>query len=187
MYMKLHWRSRVDAWRQLRAPKIGKRFQLIPHWFQQKMCTNRYNLPSEHVLLSYLQCMYILVNAWHSLFWEPAHHGAVLLVVFEDSQLVRQVVLSARGCRFRHCDRRLREWGRGMSEVARQKVSNATQMFGFGFINVQLNLQVDHGGQLLYFVDFIFEVPQCCPFALWFIPNLQLPKQNRADGGTSKL
>ena len=35
-------------------------------------------------------------------------------------------------------------------------------------------LQGDNGAQRLLFVDSIFEVPQCCPTALPFLPNLQL-------------
>ena len=33
------------------------------------------------------------------------------------------------------------------------------------------DLQGDYGGQRLYFVDYILEVPQCCPTALPFLPN----------------
>ena len=33
------------------------------------------------------------------------------------------------------------------------------------------DIQGDHGGQRLHFVDFIFDVPQCCPTALQFLPN----------------
>ena len=54
----------------------------------------------------------------------------------------------------------------------------------------QLNIykiQGDHGGQRLHFVDFIFYVPQWCPAALPFRPNLQLPKHNRADNEATKI
>ena len=54
-------------------------------------------------------------------------------------------------------------------------------------IFVSLPLQSDHGGQRLYFVDFDFIPlgPQSCPNALPFLPNLQLPKQNKAESGTT--
>ena len=48
------------------------------------------------------------------------------------------------------------------------------------------NLQGDHFGQRLLFVDFILEVPQSCSTALQYQPNLLLPKQNRADSRTTK-
>ena len=51
-----------------------------------------------------------------------------------------------------------------------------------GPIHVLLKrLQGDHNGQILRFVDFNLEVPQCCPTALQLLPTLQLPKQNRAE------
>ena len=39
-------------------------------------------------------------------------------------------------------------------------------------------IQSDHGGQRLRFDDLIVEVPQCCPTAMKFQPNLLLPKQS---------
>ena len=47
-------------------------------------------------------------------------------------------------------------------------------------------MQGDHGGQQLHFLDFIFEFQQYWPTVLQFLPNLQLPKQNWADSGTTK-
>ena len=49
----------------------------------------------------------------------------------------------------------------------------------------QINLQVDHGGQRLHFVDLIFEVLQSCPPSLPFLPNSHQAKQNWADSGTT--
>ena len=34
-------------------------------------------------------------------------------------------------------------------------------------------------------LTFIFQVPQSCPTAQQFLPNLQLPQQNLADSGTN--
>ena len=48
------------------------------------------------------------------------------------------------------------------------------------------HVQGDHGGQQLCFVDYIFEVPKCCPTAVQFLPNLHLPKQNWSDSVTIK-
>ena len=55
------------------------------------------------------------------------------------------------------------------------------------FIPISTTIQGDHGGQLLHFVDFIYEDPECCPTALQFLPNLLLPKQNWADCGKTEL
>ena len=48
-----------------------------------------------------------------------------------------------------------------------------------------LKVQDDNGGQS--FVDFILDVPQSCPTTMPFLFTLQLPKQNQADYGTTKL
>ena len=39
----------------------------------------------------------------------------------------------------------------------------------------------------LYFVGFIFEVTQYFPTALQYLPKMQLPQQNQADSGKTKL
>ena len=49
------------------------------------------------------------------------------------------------------------------------------------------HVQGDHGGQILRFVDLIFEVPQSCPTAMPFLPNSQQPKQKWAISGTTKV
>ena len=38
-----------------------------------------------------------------------------------------------------------------------------------------------------YILLTFFEAPQCWPTALQFLPNLQLPQQNSAESGTTKL
>ena len=50
----------------------------------------------------------------------------------------------------------------------------------------KIHLQGYHAGQRLHFVDFIFEVPKSCQTALQFLPNFQLPKQNRVDSEKTK-
>ena len=49
-----------------------------------------------------------------------------------------------------------------------------------------LSVQRDHGGQILHFVDFTFEVPPSCPIALAFLPNSNNVKQNLADSRATK-
>ena len=53
-------------------------------------------------------------------------------------------------------------------------------------VSIEIEMELQHDGQGLRFVDFIVEVPQSCPTAIPFLPNLQLPEQNWADSGTTK-
>ena len=63
-------------------------------------------------------------------------------------------------------------------------------LVSFHFLWVILStstVQGDNGGQRLRFVVFILEVPQSCATAILFLITLHLPKQNRADYGTTKF
>ena len=80
-----------------------------------------------------------------------------------------------------------REFAPAVWRVSRTLLSRNTSTSVYGRSKQIRTLQVDHGGLILYFVDFHFEVLPVYPFAIPSLSNFYLPKQNRADRGTNQI
>ena len=66
------------------------------------------------------------------------------------------------------------------------KESEMTLAFFICGFEKEIKLQDDPSGQRLYFVDFYLWVPIFFLHGMLIMPDLQLPKQNKADIGTTK-
>ena len=115
----------------------------------------------------------------------PPSHGGLEVMTAQCSRDMRRggggEGGGVRGPRRHALWQRLR-WGRShriMRDKENWKVISGTR-------RIRSEVQGDYGGRRLRFVDYILKVPLCCLTVMQFLHYLQLPKQNRADSGTTK-